>query len=267
MYKLENYRVTAIIKPYYLVLLRESMKNIIFGLTLPTVLLFTSLCVGASDVVKLSNSGICHDENSAWFEKTKSFTIYSSLEKCIAAGGRPTKSNGNKKANQSPTSVNGIPKYVRSDYAHWSDFDHDGMNTRHEILEDMSLSIVKYSSNGNYVQRGRWNDPYSGKTFYKSSDLQIDHVVPLAFAHYAGAWRFSKEEKELFANDASNLLPVQSSLNQSKSASPPTEWLPPNLKYRCAYIYHFDRVMKKYKLTYKSHQLRTMNKMKAKCKG
>jgi len=44
----------------------------------------------------------------------------------------------------------------------------------------------------------------------------------------------------------SNLLPVESSLNQSKGAKPPSEWLPP--EGQCNYVLRFNRVAKKYSL-------------------
>ena len=41
-----------------------------------------------TDVVKLSKSGICHAPNTVYYEKTKNFTPYKTLDECIKAGGR-----------------------------------------------------------------------------------------------------------------------------------------------------------------------------------
>lgn len=38
--------------------------------------------------VKKSNSGICHEPASSWYQATEQFTAYDSLEGCVASGGR-----------------------------------------------------------------------------------------------------------------------------------------------------------------------------------
>ena len=38
--------------------------------------------------VKLSKSGICHAPNSTYYEQTKNFTPYKTLDECLKAGGR-----------------------------------------------------------------------------------------------------------------------------------------------------------------------------------
>lgn len=62
------------------------MKNI-------TVVLLTSLLlvykgVFAADPVKLSNSGICHKPGSTYYEQTKNFKPYKTLDECLKDGGR-----------------------------------------------------------------------------------------------------------------------------------------------------------------------------------
>ena len=41
--------------------------------------------------VKMSNSGICHAPNSTYYEQTKKFTPYKTLDDCLKAGGRMPK--------------------------------------------------------------------------------------------------------------------------------------------------------------------------------
>jgi nitrogen fixation-related uncharacterized protein len=38
--------------------------------------------------VKKSTSGICHEEGSAYYNKTINFIPYNSIEECLASGGR-----------------------------------------------------------------------------------------------------------------------------------------------------------------------------------
>ena len=118
--------------------------------------------------------------------------------------------------------------YQREDWKHWIDADGDCMNTRHEILQSQSVGRVKLSPGGCYVSSGTWHDPYSGKSYARASDLDIDHVIPLKWAHEHGAANWSPERKETFANDPRNLLAVDDGLNQAKGAKGPTEWMPPN---------------------------------------
>ncbi|WP_434999987.1 HNH endonuclease family protein (plasmid) [Vibrio scophthalmi] len=216
-----------------------------------------------ADVVKLSRSGICHTTESPNYERTKHFQPFDSVEFCLEHGRLPRSSftDNDLQNNQK------IPKYNRSDYRHWIDSNGNGLNTRHELLQSMSVNTVTYNKKKSRVLRGKWHDSYSGKIFFDSSDLEIDHIVPLKFAHDRGAWRWNPAEKERFANDMENLLPVDGILNQIKSASGPTDWLPPNQAYRCQYVIRFHRVMKKYNLIYMANEQRVINKMLVQCRS
>ncbi len=41
--------------------------------------------------VKMSNSAICHAPNTTYYEQTKNFTPYKTLDECLKAGGRMPK--------------------------------------------------------------------------------------------------------------------------------------------------------------------------------
>ncbi len=41
--------------------------------------------------VKMSNAGICHAPNTTYYEQTKNFTPYKTLDECLRAGGRMPK--------------------------------------------------------------------------------------------------------------------------------------------------------------------------------
>jgi len=45
-----------------------------------------------SNVVKKSNSGICHDSSSQWYAQTIHYTAFNSLQECLNSGGRLPKS-------------------------------------------------------------------------------------------------------------------------------------------------------------------------------
>ena len=44
-----------------------------------------------AEVVKKSDSGICHDKTSPHYEKTKNFTPFKSMDECVKSGGKPPK--------------------------------------------------------------------------------------------------------------------------------------------------------------------------------
>ena len=89
--------------------------------------------------------------------------------------------------------VAGSSKYNRKDWPHWIDADRDCQNTRAEILIHDSVGPVKFKRNkGCNVSWGKWIGPYTGKTFTKASDIDIDHIVPLSHAHKTGGANWSR---------------------------------------------------------------------------
>ncbi|MGM7318417.1 HNH endonuclease family protein [Idiomarina sp. ST10R2A5] len=210
-----------------------------------TFLLIASTSVLATSpepAVKKSNSGICHAEDSRWYSRTKNFTPYDTLDACLESGGRlPKGYTSTHKQSQSTG-------YERSAFNHWVDKDGDCLNERHELLEKLSTGPVHYSDDNCRVVRGRWNDPYTGRIFFNSSDVDVDHVVALKRAWDTGASSWSDEKRERFANDPINLLVVDDGTNQSKGAKSVLEWLPPNEAYHCNYATRYLRVLITYEL-------------------
>jgi hypothetical protein len=136
--------------------------------------------------------------------------------------------------------------YNRKHWKHWSDVDGDCMNTRHEILAAQADGAIKLSPDGCYVSTGLWDDPFSGKQLTRTSDLDVDHVIPLKWASDHGGHSWSKDKKEQFANDPINLLAVDDGLNQAKGAKGPDQWLPPNNAFRCEYVLIWHLVLQRY---------------------
>lgn len=91
------------------------------------------------------------------------------------------------------------------------------------------------SASGCSVVSGYWYDPFGDSFMALASDLGIDHVIPLKWAHSHGGAEWSLEKKERFANDRKNLLAVDDGLNSSKGAKGLDQWLPPNVDYWCDY--------------------------------
>jgi hypothetical protein len=124
----------------------------------------------------------------------------------------------------------------------WADVDRNGCDTRNDVLRrDLSAVVLKRGTNGCRVLSGTLLDPYLGRTIAfvrgpgTSSEVQIDHVVPLSDAWQKGAQQWTLLQRTAFANDPLNLLAVDGLTNQRKSDSDAATWLPPNKSYRCAY--------------------------------
>lgn len=137
-----------------------------------------------------------------------------------------------------------VPRYSRDEFGQrWADVDRNGCDTRNDILRrDLRSLQMKTSSPNCVVVGGILDDPYTGRTidFHKGEDssdqVQIDHVVALADAWRSGAWQWDAPRRQEFANDPTNLLAVEGNANQDKGASRADQWLPPNARYRCAYV-------------------------------
>jgi hypothetical protein len=223
----------------------------------------------AQALVKQSNSGICHDGGSAWFEKTRNYKSFGSMSECVTSG-RPYKGySGSERAaprtasTAAPTPASVSVPYDRDLYDHWIDEDHDCQNARHELLQELSTGRVTLSSSGCTVKSGRWNDPYTGNIYTNSTEIDIDHKVPLAWAHAHGADKWNKATRRKFANDKVNLFAVQASANRQKGAKGPLEWLPPSQAFQCSYVTRFHRIVLTYKLQYTAYERKQMDEQRA----
>ncbi|WP_422449829.1 MULTISPECIES: HNH endonuclease family protein [unclassified Endozoicomonas] len=142
------------------------------------------------------------------------------------------------------------------------------MNTRHELLMKQSTSAIDTAGNQCAVYRGRWLDPYTGKTFYEARQVDIDHLVPLRWAWDRGADQWSKAKRVQFANDEVNLFAVQASVNRQKGASGALEWLPPSKSFHCQYVARFTRVVKSYGLVLSDYEQQKFRELEEqKCRG
>ena len=127
--------------------------------------------------------------------------------------------------------------YERSKFRHWIDADHDGCNTRQEVLKQEALTTPTQGP-GCALAGGVWFSPYDDTVFDDARKLDIDHLVPLAEAWDSGASNWTAKEREAYANDlgdARALIAVSAKSNRSKADQDPTTWLPPATDYRCTY--------------------------------
>ncbi|MFE4196504.1 S-layer homology domain-containing protein [Paenarthrobacter sp. NPDC056912] len=141
--------------------------------------------------------------------------------------------------------------YNRDLFQHWVDADHDGCDTRSEVLQQESLTPVTFSS-GCTVATGKWDSWYDGGSWTNASDVDIDHLVPLAEAWGSGANAWTAEQRRDYANDLTldvALEAVTDNVNQSKSDRDPAEWMPPLAGTSCEYATDWVLVKYRWQLT------------------
>ncbi|WP_198539508.1 HNH endonuclease family protein [Streptomyces graminilatus] len=122
-------------------------------------------------------------------------------------------------------------------------------NTREYILKRDGTNVVTNSACT--ATSGSWFSPYDGATWTAASDLDIDHLVPLAEAWDSGASAWTTAQRKAFANDITRpqLIAVTDNVNQQKSDQDPAEWMPSVTSYRCTYVRAWVQVKFYYDLT------------------
>jgi hypothetical protein len=133
---------------------------------------------------------------------------------------------------------------------------HNGCDTRDDILNRdlVDKTYVSIKRCPDAVATGTLHDPYTNKTvaFQRGArvgaSVQIDHIVPLAYAWDMGAFAWPSGERLRFANDPANLLAVEGRANQDKGDSPPAQWMPLNTAFDCQYAVQFIAVLRGYRL-------------------
>ena len=133
---------------------------------------------------------------------------------------------------------------------------HNGCDTRNDILDRdlVDKTYVSIKRCPHAVATGTLHDPYTNDTiaFVRGNQtgaaVQIEHIVPLAYAWDLGARNWTDEMRVRFANDPGNLLAIGGRVNQDKSDKEPAVWMPPNTAFHCQYAMQFIAVARAYGL-------------------
>ncbi|MFI1866530.1 HNH endonuclease family protein [Streptomyces jumonjinensis] len=138
--------------------------------------------------------------------------------------------------------------YSRDLFPHWSS-QGGTCNTREVVLKRDGVNVVQNASCA--AVSGSWFSEYDGATWSAASDVDIDHMVPLAEAWRSGANSWTTPQRQAFANDLARpqLIAVTDNVNQAKGDKDPGEWLPPLSSYHCVYTRMWVQVKHHYGLT------------------
>ncbi|WP_323377122.1 HNH endonuclease family protein [Streptomyces smaragdinus] len=143
--------------------------------------------------------------------------------------------------------------YTREAFKHWNSGANptDGCNTRNEVLLAEAVTPPTVGSRC-ALTGGSWWSYYDNTIVTAASNLDIDHMVPLAEAWDSGASAWTPERREAYANDlgqSTSLIAVTAGSNRSKSDQDPAEWLPPAPEAVCRYATEWTATKLRWGLT------------------
>ncbi|MGW2393919.1 HNH endonuclease family protein [Streptomyces lydicamycinicus] len=158
--------------------------------------------------------------------------------------------------------------YERDKFRLWTDADHDGCDTRKEVL---LAEAVKKPQQGTSCKLtgGSWRSYYDDKTVTDARKLDIDHVVPLAEAWDSGASKWTPERREQYANDLGaerSLVAVSLGPNRTKGDKDPAEWMPPAKDATCTYATDWIAAKLRWKLTADRAEVKALRPVAVGCK-
>lgn len=182
-----------------------------------------------------------------------------------APPGIPSKAIAQSQLNALTVAAEGsMTGYSRDLFPHWITIS-GTCNTRETVLKRDGTSVVVDSSCA--AISGRWYSPYDGATWYAASDVDIDHVVPLAEAWRSGASSWTTSGRQSFANDLTRpqLIAVTDNVNQAKGDQDPSTWQPPLTSYRCTYSKMWITVKYSWGLTLQSSEKSALQGMLNTC--
>ena len=132
-----------------------------------------------------------------------------------------------------------------------------------------SLVPVTYRSERQCkVDAGQWFGAFTGTTVADASELDVDHLVPLANAHQSGGWAWTPGRKREYANSLDapdHLIAVTAGANRAKGAKAPDEWRPPDQSYWCEYAIDWIRIKQTWALTVTPAEAEALREMLGTC--
>jgi hypothetical protein len=153
--------------------------------------------------------------------------------------------------------------YSRDRFPHWRDVGKN-CDVRDKVLERDGTQVRRRGCN---VVDGRWFSVYDGRTFTDPSDVDVDHVVPLANAWRSGASEWNDDRRADFANDLTRpeLRAVSASINRAKGDQDPAQWKPTSRDAWCDYARDWIAVKHYWRLTVTAAEKSALTRMLETC--
>ncbi|MBL4821804.1 MAG: hypothetical protein JKY98_12570 [Gammaproteobacteria bacterium] len=155
--------------------------------------------------------------------------------------------------------------FNEDDWSYEEDYDGDCQSTRQEMLVLTSRDELKYTNPRNCVVRtGSWLDEYTGKIFTVANQIDVDHVIPLMYAHTHGGDQWPAGKKLQFANDPLNIMLVERKEIRRKRERGPNRYLPRE-EYQCQYVRAWEAIAEKYDLDIENRDKNKINRVLEGC--
>jgi hypothetical protein len=155
--------------------------------------------------------------------------------------------------------------YSRSKFPHWIT-QYGTCDTREVVLARDGQDVIRDEQCR--AASGTWYSAYDGKVSTRpSTEVDIDHVVPLANGWRSGADEWTTAKRRQFANDLTNpqLIAVSASSNRQKGDQSPDQWAPPLHSYWCTYARAWTHVKYVYELNITAPEKSTLDEMLDTC--
>lgn len=124
---------------------------------------------------------------------------------------------------------------------------HGNCDTREDVLaRDAGPDAIDTDGDG-CRDDGPLTDLYTGATI-TPHQAQIDHVLSLGQAWYAGAWAWTPVQRHAFYTDETNLRAVTGAVNDRKGDLGPARWRPPAHTSWCTFSTVYRGTALKYHL-------------------
>jgi len=163
--------------------------------------------------------------------------------------------------------------YSRDEFPHWaSEAERYGWKEPDGSCDVRDTALIRDGEDVEIdgdcsITAGTWLDPYTGRTLIASSEVEIDHVVPLANAWRSGASSaaWSIADREAYANDPEVLLSADAGANREKGDKGPEAWKPPNHDYWCEYARRWIWIKSDWHLTVNPAEKSSLRQMLETC--
>ncbi|MEV4249358.1 HNH endonuclease family protein [Streptosporangium canum] len=154
--------------------------------------------------------------------------------------------------------------YSRAKFPHWSG-QGEACDSREVVLERDGQDVQR--DDQCRATAGSWYSEYDGRTLTAASQVDIDHIVPLANAWRSGADTWTTAMRKAFANDLQNpqLIAVSAASNRSKGDQNPAQWKPTLRSYWCTYSRAWVDIKQRYALAVTAPEKTALTEMLETC--
>lgn len=99
------------------------------------------------------------------------------------------------------------------------------------------------------ISKGKWIDPYSGKTIKNVKDMDVDFIIPLSVVNKSGGSDWDKVTKKTYSNDTENvLIAVSKDSKDDRGDKTIAKYIPKSKEYKCEFAKNYTIVANKYNI-------------------